>query len=54
MDRLTKRQLEDMIINTRNQINVIDNKSFYSLNFYIYIKKLFFSSHKLSSIIYLL
>ena len=34
MDRLTKRQLEDMIINTRNQINVIDNKSFYSLSYY--------------------
>jgi hypothetical protein len=34
MDRLTKRQLEDMIINTRNQIKVIDNKSFYSLSYY--------------------
>ena len=34
MDQLTKRELEDMIINTRNQIKVIDNKSFYSLSYY--------------------
>ena len=34
MDRLTKRELEVMIINTRNQINVIDNKSIYSLSYY--------------------
>jgi len=34
MDLLTKRDLEDMIINARNQINVIDNRSIYSLSYY--------------------
>jgi hypothetical protein len=34
MDKLTKRELEDMLINTRNQINNIDNRSIYSLSYY--------------------
>ena len=34
MDLLTKRELEDMIINAKNQLNVINNRSIYSLRYY--------------------